>query len=142
MEAALEAIRNQLENIAHAQEEQTTRLVEQATRMEAVKTRLQQPVVVDANPNPRPRQEERGWENRAPPPLVHEVQRHMRQHRRLGMPGLKGEGGSIIMKRSLMMRKQRAFRRMTICETTRSRFHLFAVPRTLRLIWIGSERWK
>ncbi|CAL1369343.1 unnamed protein product [Linum trigynum] len=46
MEASLEAIRNQLENIARAQEEQTARLVEQATRMEAVETRLQHPVVV------------------------------------------------------------------------------------------------
>ncbi|CAL1381887.1 unnamed protein product [Linum trigynum] len=86
MEAALEAIRNQLENIAGAQEEQTARLAEQATRMEVVETRLQQPVVVDANTNPRPRPEERGRETRAPPPLVHEVQLHMREHRRLGMP--------------------------------------------------------
>ncbi|CAL1354749.1 unnamed protein product [Linum trigynum] len=92
MEETLEAIRNQLENIARAQEEQTTRLAEQATRMEAVETRLEELVVVDANPNPRPRQEERGRKNRAPLPLVHEVQRHMRQHRCLGMPRAERRG--------------------------------------------------
>ncbi|CAL1411235.1 unnamed protein product [Linum trigynum] len=72
MEAALDAIKTQLEKIDRAQEEQ-------ATRMEAVEARLQQP---EANPNldPRPRQEERGRENRALPPLVHELKRHMHRH--------------------------------------------------------------
>ncbi|CAL1401589.1 unnamed protein product [Linum trigynum] len=54
--------------------------------------RWKQKLEANPNPDPRPQQGERERENRAPPTLVHELQRHMRRHRRLGMPRAEKRG--------------------------------------------------